>query len=83
MNSGVIESLLNEREVAKILNLSLGKVRHLRIYGGGPSFVKLGDKTVRYRQQDVREFISSITPQKITKKREPITVSEIFNKETE
>ena len=81
MNPDAIESLLSERDVAKILNLSLGKIRLLRIQGGGPDFVKVGGKTVRYRPSDVRGFISSITPQNTTKKREPIGLDDIFKKE--
>lgn len=82
MNSGAIESLLNEREVAKILNLSLMKVRVLRRTGEGPPFIKIG-KSVRYRPDEIREFIGSITSQKTTKKREPIGLDDIFKKDNQ
>jgi len=82
MNSGAIESLLREKEVAKILNVSIGKVRHLRLTGGGPAFIKIGD-SVRYKPEEIRKFIDSIVLQTVTKKREPIGLSEIFEKESE
>lgn len=80
MNSGAIESLLNEKEVAKILNLSLMMIRVLRRTGYGPPFIKIG-KSVRYRPDDIREFIGSIASQKTTKKREPIGLDDIFKKD--
>jgi len=87
MHKDAIESLLRENEVAKILNLSVVKIRLLRRFGGGPEFIRIG-KAVRYRMDDIRRFIDSATAfetisGKIAPKREPITLSEIFSKESE
>lgn len=87
MHKDVIESLLRENEVAKILNLSVVKIRLLRRFGGGPEFIRIG-KAVRYRMDDIRRFIDSATAfetisGKVAPKREPITLSEIFSKESE
>lgn len=87
MHKDAIESLLRENEVAKILNLSAVKIRLLRRFGGGPEFIRIG-KAVRYRMDDIRRFIDSATAfetisGKVAPKREPITLSEIFSKESE
>jgi hypothetical protein len=87
MHKDAIESLLRENEVAKILNLSVVKIRLLRRFGGGPEFIRIG-KAVRYRMDDIRRFIDSATSfetisGKVAPKREPITLSEIFSKESE
>lgn len=87
MQQDAIESLLRENEVAKILNLSVVKIRLLRRFGGGPEFIRIG-KAVRYRMDDIRRFIDSATSfetisGKVAPKREPITLSEIFSKESE
>lgn len=87
LNNDAIESLLKENEVAKILNISVVKVRLLRRFGGGPDFIRIG-KAVRYRTSDIRRFIDSATSYetisgKTAPKREPITLSEIFQKESE
>lgn len=87
LNKEVIESLLRESDVAKILNISIVKVRLLRKFGGGPEFIRIG-RAVRYRRDDIRRFIDSATSfetisGKVAPKREPITLSEIFSKESE
>lgn len=87
MHKDAIESLLRENEVAKILNLSVVKIRLLRRFGGGPEFIRIG-KAVRYRMDDIRRFIDSATAfetisGKVAPKREPITLSEIFSKESD
>lgn len=87
LNNDAIESLLKENEVAKILNISVVKIRLLRRFGGGPDFIRIG-KAVRYRRDDIRRFIDSATSYetisgKAAPKREPITLSEIFQKESE
>lgn len=87
LNKEVIESLLRESDVAKILNISVVKIRLLRRFGGGPEFIRIG-KAVRYRRDDIRRFIDSANSfetisGKVAPKREPITLSEIFSKESE
>lgn len=50
------EPMIDEKEVAKITGLSLSYLRVLRVYGAGPSFVKLGH-LVRYHPSDVRQWV--------------------------
>lgn len=48
--------LLNERQVASLLQCSVGLVRKWRCYSSGPAFIKLGGRLVRYRPEDVDAF---------------------------
>lgn len=52
------ERLLTEREVAILLNLSVGTIRRRRLQGKPPSFVKIGT-SVRYRPKEVRLLIEA------------------------
>ena len=49
--------LLTEQEAAELLNLSRRTLEAWRRRGKGPRFTKLG-KLVRYRLQDVEQFIT-------------------------
>lgn len=51
------EKLLNEHEAAALLDCSVHKLRFDRWAGKGITYVKIG-KNVRYRDSDIREFIS-------------------------
>ena len=57
-NSTELMALLNEYEVAKILNLKVPTLRRWRWAGSDLPFVKIGS-AVRYRQADVAEFIEA------------------------
>jgi predicted DNA-binding transcriptional regulator AlpA len=50
--------LLNEREVARILTVSVASVRRWRLLSQGPKFLKVG-ASVRYRREDVEEWLDS------------------------
>jgi hypothetical protein len=50
--------LLNEREAAKLLRVSVQLLRKWRSNHNGPEHIKLG-KCVRYRRRDVENFIAS------------------------
>ena len=52
------EQLLNELQVAKMLDVSVATVRRWRYKGGGPVVVRLGG-SVRYTAADVAAFVSS------------------------
>jgi predicted DNA-binding transcriptional regulator AlpA len=51
-----MEALLNEKQVAETLGLSLAALRRWRYEGRGPKFLKLGS-AVRYRPTDVQEWL--------------------------
>ena len=52
------ERLLDEHEYAQIINRSVASVRRDRLLGTGCAFVKL-QGLVRYRPEDVRQYIAS------------------------
>ena len=53
-----MEQLLNEREAAKLLGVSVQLLRKWRVNGGGPAHIKL-QKCVRYSLPDIENHIAS------------------------
>jgi predicted DNA-binding transcriptional regulator AlpA len=53
-----LETLLDERAVAKLTGMSLGTLRRWRVLNRGPRFIKLSS-AVRYRPEDVRSWLES------------------------
>jgi predicted DNA-binding transcriptional regulator AlpA len=53
-----IETLLNERDVACITDLSVASVRRWRLLRQGPKYLKIG-AAVRYRIEDVRAWLGT------------------------
>ena len=51
-------TLLNEKQVAELYNVSVSALRSQRFSGNGIRFVKFGGK-VLYRLQDVEEYINN------------------------
>jgi predicted DNA-binding transcriptional regulator AlpA len=50
--------MLNERQVAEYLNMSVASVRRWRLFRKGPKFVKIGS-AVRYKHGDVETWLNS------------------------
>lgn len=53
-----LEALLNEHEVANLLNVSIATIRRRRLYRQPPDFVKIG-ASVRYRREAVQRLIEN------------------------
>ena len=51
-------SLLTTPEAARYLGLAVSTLNKWRVYGYGPTFVKLG-RAVRYRQDDLDRFLEA------------------------
>ncbi len=51
-------SLLKTQQAANYLALSVTTLEKYRVYGGGPSFVRLG-RAVRYRTADLNAWLES------------------------
>lgn len=49
--------LLTTREAAERLGIGRQTLERWRAAGGGPSFVRLGRRSVRYRREDVDDFV--------------------------
>ena len=50
--------LLDQREAARLLNLSIRTMERMRLQGGGPLYVKCG-RSVRYRTSDIEAWIAA------------------------
>jgi len=50
--------LLNEREVAELLNIKVSTLRKWRLLKRGVAFVRVG-RAIRYAAADVEQFIAS------------------------
>jgi predicted DNA-binding transcriptional regulator AlpA len=53
------EPLLNEREVARRLGVSVATTRRWRMEGQGPRYVKVSKSAVRYRPEDLRAYLDA------------------------
>lgn len=49
--------LVNEREAASILCYSVRALQNWRHRGGGPKYVKVSSRSVRYRRVDLQKWI--------------------------
>lgn len=52
-----MDALLNTTEVARLLGVAEITLRHWRVAGEGPQFVKVG-RNCRYRKADVEDWVS-------------------------
>jgi predicted DNA-binding transcriptional regulator AlpA len=53
--------LLNEKQAAEILCYSVRALQNWRHRGGGPDFVKVSARSVRYRRADLDKWIAERT----------------------
>ena len=51
------DALMNEREAASILCYSVRALQNWRHRGGGPKFVKVSSRSVRYRRCDLTQWV--------------------------
>lgn len=51
-----LDRLLNENEAAAFLGYSARALQNWRVRGGGPRFVKVSSRSVRYRRRDLLEW---------------------------
>ena len=48
------------RELAELLSVTESFLNKLRIKGGGPQYIKLGYRVLRYRAEDVEQYIENL-----------------------
>jgi predicted DNA-binding transcriptional regulator AlpA len=48
-----LDRLINESEAAAFLGYSIRALQNWRVRGGGPNFVKVSARSVRYRRRDL------------------------------
>ena len=51
-----LDQLLTETETAEVLSFSVYALRNWRVRGGGPKFVKVSQRSVRYRRRDLNSW---------------------------
>jgi hypothetical protein len=56
----LLEQLLTERELSKLLGRSVASLQKDRVAGRGVPFVKLGPRMVRYHSADVASYIAGL-----------------------
>lgn len=54
-----LERLLSETEAASLLGYSKRALQNWRLRGGGPLFVKVSARSVRYRRRDLFHWIEA------------------------
>ena len=53
-----LDSLLNERQVARVIGMSVASLRRWRLLRHGPRYLKISS-AVRYRPEDVTAWLAS------------------------
>ena len=53
------DALLTERRAADFLGVTARCLQAWRYRGGGPKFVRISSRCIRYRQSDLREWIEA------------------------
>jgi predicted DNA-binding transcriptional regulator AlpA len=61
----VVDTLLSDRDVAKIIGRARSTLQKDRVIGRGIPFVRIG-ALVRYRRSDVEAYIASLPTQRST-----------------
>jgi hypothetical protein len=52
-NPAYYDGLINEVEAAKFLGYTVRALQNWRVRGGGPVFIKVSARSVRYRRRDL------------------------------
>ncbi|MEP3040717.1 MAG: helix-turn-helix domain-containing protein [Roseibium sp.] len=54
-----LDRLLNEMEAAAFLGYSHRALQNWRVRGGGPVFIKVSSRSVRYRRRDLMAWVDA------------------------
>lgn len=63
------DTLLTEKEVARLLGVSTYLLQRWRCYGGGPNYIRVGGRggrAIRYRRSDITAYLekNTVTPER-------------------
>ena len=58
-NPDYLDGLIDEREAAQFLGYSPRALQNWRARGGGPAFVKVSGRSIRYRRLDLMNWTES------------------------
>jgi predicted DNA-binding transcriptional regulator AlpA len=56
-----LDRLINEQEAAEFLGYTIRALQNWRVRGGGPRFVKVSGRSIRYRRRHLIEWADSKT----------------------
>lgn len=56
-----MSNLISEHEVARILNIAPKTLQSWRQNGFGPKYLKLSNKTIRYKTEDIQNWLQQRT----------------------
>ncbi|MBT3509302.1 MAG: helix-turn-helix domain-containing protein [Nitrospina sp.] len=56
-NEDYLNELLKEEDAAEFLGVSVRTLQGWRFKGGGPKFIKISHRAIRYRRKDLIEWI--------------------------
>jgi len=56
-NGGALLWLLNERETARRLSVSPAALCYWRAHGGGPPWIRIGERLIRYDLTTLRKWV--------------------------
>lgn len=54
-----LDRLITESEAANFLGYTVRALQNWRVRGGGPQFVKVSSRSIRYRRKDIVDWIES------------------------
>lgn len=52
-----LDCLITEQEAAKFLGYTVRALQNWRVRGGGPKFVRVSSRSIRYRRRDLNTWI--------------------------
>lgn len=52
-----LDCLINEQQAATFLGYTVRALQNWRLRGGGPRFVKVSSRSIRYRRRDLIEWV--------------------------
>jgi predicted DNA-binding transcriptional regulator AlpA len=55
------DGLVNEKQAAEFLDYSVRALQNWRVRGGGPLFVRISARSIRYRRRDLFAWIEERT----------------------
>jgi hypothetical protein len=55
-----LDRLVNENEAATFIGYTIRALQGWRVKGGGPKFVKVSARSIRYRRRDLIEWADSL-----------------------
>jgi predicted DNA-binding transcriptional regulator AlpA len=59
MDQDYMQGLIKESETADFLKMSVRTIQGMRLRGGGPKFVRISHRAIRYRRVDLIAWIEA------------------------